>query len=65
MLWKKTVRDLKDNKGACAACLVVIIIGLMVYTLFSILMDNLRVSQRIFIQNRILPMVLLKSRECP
>ncbi|HHX50961.1 MAG TPA: hypothetical protein GX711_05950, partial [Clostridia bacterium] len=48
MLWKKTVRDLKDNKGACAACLVVIIIGLMVYTLFSILMDNLRVSQRDF-----------------
>ncbi|MGI6553596.1 MAG: ABC transporter permease [Bacillota bacterium] len=48
MLWRKTIRDLNDNRGACAACLVVIVIGLMIYTLFSILSDNLKASQRDF-----------------
>lgn len=32
MLWKKVFRDLKGNKGAYAACVAVIVIGLMIFT---------------------------------
>lgn len=48
MLWRKLYRDLKENKGAYLACIVIILIGLMVYTSFSIVMDNLHSSQQNF-----------------
>jgi len=48
MLWKKVFRDLKGNKGAYAACVAVIVIGLMIFTSYSIVMDNLTLSQKTF-----------------
>ncbi|MDH7577395.1 MAG: FtsX-like permease family protein [Bacillota bacterium] len=48
MLWKKAVRDLKDSKASYLACTAVIFIGLVVFSSFSIVMDNLDVSQRNF-----------------
>lgn len=48
MLLRKVFRDMKENKGAYAACIVVIAIGLMIFTSFSIVMDNLTLSQRDF-----------------
>lgn len=41
ILWKKLFRDLKENKMAYIACLIVISIGLMSYAAMSITMDNL------------------------
>lgn len=48
MLLRKVFRDMKENKGAYAACIVVIVIGLMIFTSFSIVMDNLTLSQSNF-----------------
>lgn len=48
MLWKKMIRDLKENKGAYIACTVIIVIGLMVFTSFSMVIDNLKLSQQDF-----------------
>lgn len=42
MLWRKMLRDLKENKGAYIACGVIIIIGLMAFTAFTMIADNLR-----------------------
>ncbi|MGI6451413.1 MAG: ABC transporter permease [Desulfitobacteriia bacterium] len=52
MLFRKMVRDLKEQKGAYAACVVVIAIGLMVYTALSMVMDNLLLSQQTFYENQ-------------
>ena len=41
MLWRKMVRDILENKAAYLACLVVITIGLMVYTSLNLTTDNL------------------------
>ena len=41
MLWRKMVRDVLENKAAYLACLVVIAIGLMVYTSLNLTADNL------------------------
>ncbi len=41
MLKRKMLRDLMENKLAYSACLVIITIGLMLYTSISIVMDNL------------------------
>lgn len=48
MLWKKMIRDLLEQKGAYLACLAVIIIGLMVFTSISMVIDNLKLSQKTF-----------------
>ncbi len=52
MLWKKAVRDLKEGRASYLACTAVIFIGLVVFSSFSIVMDNLDVSQRNFYRAR-------------
>lgn len=50
VLRKKTWRDLQENKGVYFACMIVIAIGLMVYTSFSIVLENLDRAQKDFYQ---------------
>jgi len=50
MLRKKMIRDLLEQKGALTASIVIIVIGLMVFTSFSMVMDNLTLSQQNFYQ---------------
>lgn len=52
MLFRKVQRDLWEQKGAYAACIVVIAIGLMVFTSMSMVMDNLLVSRDTFYDNQ-------------
>ncbi len=52
MLCRKIFRDFRENKGAYIACLIIIIIGLMVFTSFSLVGDNLRLSQQSFYKNQ-------------
>jgi putative ABC transport system permease protein len=48
MLWRKLFRDIKENKGAYLACVTIILIGLMLFSSLSIVMDNLKSSQQAF-----------------
>ncbi len=48
MLHRKVIRDIKENKGAYAACIIVIAIGLMVFTAYSLVMDTLTLAQQDF-----------------
>lgn len=48
MLWKKMLRDILSNKGSYFACLVLVIIGLVIFTSFSILRENLSISKELF-----------------
>jgi putative ABC transport system permease protein len=48
MLRKKMLRDLRENKGAYIACLVIIIIGLMLFTSLDIVTNNLKLSKENF-----------------
>ncbi|HHY36371.1 MAG TPA: FtsX-like permease family protein [Firmicutes bacterium] len=41
MLWRKLIRDIWNNKGSYFACLVIVCIGLVAFTTFSIVTDNL------------------------
>ena len=52
MLWKKMLRDLRENKGTYFACTVVIILGLMVFSAFSMVVENLYMSQQQFYQEQ-------------
>ncbi len=52
MLWKKMIRDILSNKGSYLACLVLILIGLVVFTSFSIVRDNLSMAQESFYKNQ-------------
>jgi len=52
MLWKKMFRDLNGNKGAYFACSIIMIIGLLVFTTFSLVLDNLKLSQSSFYTNQ-------------
>lgn len=52
MLFRKMRRDLFEQKGAYAACIVVIAIGLMMYSSMSIVMDNLTLSKDSFYNNQ-------------
>ena len=52
MLWRKVFRDLKENKGTYLACMVIMVIGILVFTSFSIVSDNLRLSQEGFYKNQ-------------
>ncbi len=45
MLWKKMLRDMLSNKGSYLACLVLIIMGLMIFVSLSIAKDNLNLSK--------------------
>lgn len=48
MLIRKMYRDLWENKGAYIACIVIILIGLMIFTSYSKVMDNLIMAQQDF-----------------
>ncbi|MHB8126079.1 MAG: ABC transporter permease [Desulfitobacteriaceae bacterium] len=48
MLRRKTWRDIKENIGVYLACIVVIAIGLMIYTSMSIVMESLDKAQKDF-----------------
>ncbi|NLT94150.1 MAG: FtsX-like permease family protein [Clostridia bacterium] len=52
MLWRKVFRDLKGNKGTYLACMVIMIIAILIFTSFSNVADNLRMSQQNFYQNQ-------------
>ena len=58
MLWRKMIRDIWSNKGSYFACLVIVIIGLVAFTTFSIVTDNLSRPRRPSTGNRTLPTVL-------
>lgn len=45
VLRKKTLREIKENKGVYIACMVVIAIGLLAYTAMSIVVENLERAQ--------------------
>lgn len=48
VLRKKTLREIKENKGVYIACMVVIAIGLLTYTSMSIVLENLQRAQQDF-----------------
>ena len=48
MLRRKTWRDIKENKGVYLACIVVIAIGLIVYTSMSIVVESMDKAQKDF-----------------
>lgn len=48
MLQRKVIRDMKENKGAYTACIIVFAIGLMIFTAYSLVMDNLNLAQQDF-----------------
>lgn len=50
MLVRKMLRDLWENKGAYLACIMIIIIGLMIFTTYSKVLDNLIMAQEKFYQ---------------
>lgn len=52
MLVRKVFRDFIENKGSYIACIIVIIIGLLVFTCFSLLSDNLSKVQEDFYFNQ-------------
>lgn len=48
MLWRKMLRDIKDNRGSYLACITIIVVGLMFFTSFVIVSDNLNLSKDTF-----------------
>ncbi len=52
MLYRKMIRDLKENKGAYLACIVIITLGLLVFTAFSTMVETLQTSQQSFYENQ-------------
>ncbi len=52
MFWKKMIRDLKDNKGAYISCIIVMVIGLMIFISFSVVLDNVKLSKESFYKNQ-------------
>jgi putative ABC transport system permease protein len=52
MLWRKLVRDMWENKGSYAACLLIALIGLTVFIAFSIVTDNLSLSRDTFYRDQ-------------
>lgn len=65
ILWKKLFRDLKENKMAYFACLIVISIGLMSYTAMSIAMDNLNRAKNEFYEEKHFAEGFAKLRSMP
>jgi len=52
VLWRKMFRDIWNNKGSYLACLVLVIMGLLLFTAFSIASDNLGLSQQDFYEDQ-------------
>jgi putative ABC transport system permease protein len=52
MLLRKMLRDIFENKGAYLACLVIIAMGLMIFTSFASVVQSLNVSQHEFYENQ-------------
>ncbi len=52
MLWRKMIRDIMSNKGSYLACLVLVLIGLAVFTAFSIASNNLSFSKESFYRDQ-------------
>ena len=48
MLRRKTWRDIKENKGVYFACIVVIVLGLTIYTAMSIAVESMDRAQKEF-----------------
>ena len=48
MLRKKAWRDINENKGIYLACIVVIAIGLLIYTTMSMVFENMNKAQQAF-----------------
>lgn len=65
ILWKKLFRDLRENKMAYIACLIVISIGLMSYTAMSIAMDNLNRAKNTFYEENHFAEGFAKVRSMP
>ncbi|NLZ52760.1 MAG: FtsX-like permease family protein [Thermoanaerobacteraceae bacterium] len=42
------IRDIKENKGAYLACMVIITMGLLIFTAFSTMVETLQTSQQSF-----------------
>lgn len=52
MLWKKMFRDMKESKGAYIACMVIIMMGLLLFTALSLAVENLKTSRRDFYEKQ-------------
>lgn len=52
MLFRKMIRDIKENKGAYLACMVIITMGLLIFTAFSTMVETLQTSQQSFYENQ-------------
>lgn len=65
MLHRKVIRDMKENKGAYVACIIVITIGLMVFTTYSLVMDTLTLAQQDFYKKQNFAEDFAKVRAIP
>ncbi len=65
MLWRKMLRDLRENKTAYIACTIVIAIGLMVFTSMSIVIDNLNNAKNEFYDTYHFADVFIKVKSIP
>jgi putative ABC transport system permease protein len=52
MIWRKLLRDLKENAGSYVACMVLMIIGLLIFTAMSIATENLHSAQEKFYEEQ-------------
>lgn len=52
MLFRKMIRDIKENKGAYLACMVIITMGLLIFTAFSTMVETLQTSQQSFYEGQ-------------
>jgi len=52
MFRRKVIRELKENKLGYAACITVIAVGLMIYSCFAIVTENLTTSQENFYKDQ-------------
>jgi len=52
MLFQKMLRDIIENKGAYMACMVIITMGLLIFTAFSTMVETLQTSQESFYKSR-------------
>ncbi len=52
MLFRKMIRDIRENRGAYLACMVIITLGLMIFTAFSTMAGTLQTSQQSFYEGQ-------------
>ena len=52
MLFRKMIRDILENKGAYLACMVIITLGLLIFTAFSTMVETLQTSQESFYESQ-------------